>query len=258
MPNRTIKESICTSDTIDQLSAEEERLFTRLIVNCEDYGRMEARPEIVRAKCFPLKVDQISILDIETWLKKLVEVELIVIYENHGKKYLQFINWEAHQSIRALKSKYPAPDDEGSNILSFENNCIQMNSDVPGQVQTCSATLNERSIDRKDRKDRDPKTTEKVTDQKVQYADYVWLTEGEHKKLTMRYGEPVVKLLIEELDNYKGANPKKRKYESDYRAILSWVVEKVTRKSGVPHNKSDPNDRTKKTLENLVKEGQAI
>lgn len=29
--------------------------------------------------------------------------------------------------------------------------------------------------------------------------------------------------MIEILDNYKGADPGKRKYTSDYRAILSWV-----------------------------------
>ena len=49
MPNRIIKESICTSDTIDQLSPEEEIFFYRLIVNCDDYGRMDARPQILRA-----------------------------------------------------------------------------------------------------------------------------------------------------------------------------------------------------------------
>jgi hypothetical protein len=33
--------------------------------------------------------------------------------------------------------------------------------------------------------------------------------------------------MIEVLDNYKGANGKK--YKSDYRAILNWVVERVER-----------------------------
>ena len=35
MPNRIIKETICTSDTIDLLNAEEERLFYRLLVNAD-------------------------------------------------------------------------------------------------------------------------------------------------------------------------------------------------------------------------------
>ena len=36
MPNRIIRESICTSDSIDKLSWFEEVLFYRLIVNCDD------------------------------------------------------------------------------------------------------------------------------------------------------------------------------------------------------------------------------
>jgi hypothetical protein len=44
MPNRNIKESILTSDTLDILTAEEERLFYRLIVICDDYGRTESKP----------------------------------------------------------------------------------------------------------------------------------------------------------------------------------------------------------------------
>lgn len=39
MPNRILKESITTSETLDSLSAEEERLFYRLLVICDDYGR---------------------------------------------------------------------------------------------------------------------------------------------------------------------------------------------------------------------------
>ena len=41
MPNRIIKESICTSDNVDQLTAFEETVFVRLIVNCDDFGRMD-------------------------------------------------------------------------------------------------------------------------------------------------------------------------------------------------------------------------
>jgi len=52
LPNRFIKESICKSETLDKLTAEEERLFYRLIVNCDDYGRFDAKPSIVRMAAF--------------------------------------------------------------------------------------------------------------------------------------------------------------------------------------------------------------
>ena len=59
----------------------------------------------------------------------------------------------------------------------------------------------------------------------MKYGDYVHMTEEEHKKLIDAYGPEMTARLIEVLDNYKGA--KGKTYKNDYRAILSWVVEKV-------------------------------
>ncbi len=55
MGNRIIKESICTSDSIDQLTWFEECFFNRLLVNADDFGRMDARGQILKARLFPLK-----------------------------------------------------------------------------------------------------------------------------------------------------------------------------------------------------------
>jgi len=128
MPNRIIKESICTSDTIDRLSPEEEIFFYRLIVNCDDYGRMDARPQILRAKCFPLRLDQVDDSTIIDWLYKLEEVGLVQLYEVDGKKYIQVVTWNFHQQIRAKKSKFPAPDD---GLKSSDIRCNQIKSNVP-------------------------------------------------------------------------------------------------------------------------------
>lgn len=126
MPNRILKESICTSDTIAQLTPEEEVFFYRLIVVCDDYGRMDARPAILRARCFPLKIDEITENMITSWLKKLVDVGLIELYIVDDKPYLQITTWEKHQQVRAKNSKYPSPD-EG--IKSHDIICNQMQSD---------------------------------------------------------------------------------------------------------------------------------
>lgn len=65
---------------------------------------------------------------------------------------------------------------------------------------------------------------------KIKYAEFVSMTEAEYKKLLEKYGDEFTKRLIEKLDNWKGVAPKKRKYESDYRAILTWVVDAVNEK----------------------------
>lgn len=65
----------------------------------------------------------------------------------------------------------------------------------------------------------------KETVEKTKYADYVSMTTKEYEKLIDQYGEPMTKRMIEILDNYKGSSGKK--YKSDYRTILNWVVERV-------------------------------
>ncbi len=60
---------------------------------------------------------------------------------------------------------------------------------------------------------------------KIKYGEYVQMTEDEHKKLIDKYGPEMTSRCIEVLDNYKGS--KGTTYKNDYRAILSWVVDKV-------------------------------
>lgn len=69
----------------------------------------------------------------------------------------------------------------------------------------------------------------KTEPEKKKYADYVTMTEKEYGRLIERFGQPFTLACIEELDNYKGAK-KGRTYTSDYRAILSWVVDRVKEK----------------------------
>lgn len=60
---------------------------------------------------------------------------------------------------------------------------------------------------------------------KVKYAEFVSMTEEEYNKLVTKYGEEKTKRAIEILDNYKGS--KGKKYVSDYRTILNWVMDRV-------------------------------
>lgn len=70
--------------------------------------------------------------------------------------------------------------------------------------------------------DRQQKKSDKV--KKNKYAEFVTLTEDEYNKLVDKYTEPAAKRMIEILDNYKGS--KGKKYKSDYRTILNWVVDR--------------------------------
>lgn len=126
MPNRLIKESICTSDNLDKLSWFEEVFFFRLIVNCDDFGRMDARPAIIRSRLFPLKT--VTDTQVKQALQSLRSAGIIDLYEVDGRSFLQMRTWEKHQNVRAKKSKYPAPN---SGMQASEIICKQMHANVP-------------------------------------------------------------------------------------------------------------------------------
>lgn len=75
---------------------------------------------------------------------------------------------------------------------------------------------------RKEENKKDPPA--KTHKPKEKYAEFVSLTNDEYSSLVAKLGEDGTARCIEILDNYKGANGKK--YKSDYRAILNWVIER--------------------------------
>lgn len=124
MPNRIIKESICTSDTIDQMSWFDECFFVRLLTACDDYGRMDARPAILKSRLFPLK-GRLSLRDVEDALHRLADTGCVVLYQRDGKPYLYLPTWELHQQIRAKKSRYPAPGPACGQLQADDINCAR-------------------------------------------------------------------------------------------------------------------------------------
>lgn len=82
-------------------------------------------------------------------------------------------------------------------------------------------------------------------DKRVQYAQYVKMTEEEHERLVTRYGEADTARLIEILDNYKGS--KGKQYKNDYRAILSWCVDRLKEEKAKGGNRRNDNNQPSPT-----------
>ena len=127
MPNRMIKDSIHDSEKVNAMSDFQFRLWINLITYVDDYGRGDARPAIIKGKCFPLR-ERLTNKDIDVALAGLAGIGCIVLYEVDGRPYLCFPNWEKHQSIRNKRSKFPAPDGQ---LQSIAINCNQLQSNVP-------------------------------------------------------------------------------------------------------------------------------
>lgn len=69
-----------------------------------------------------------------------------------------------------------------------------------------------------------PLQNKQLKDEKTKYAEYVYMKPEQYGALVVGHGEKAAKRMIEMLDNYKGS--KGKTYKDDYRAILSWVVDK--------------------------------
>jgi hypothetical protein len=109
MPNRIIHQSFRTNPAISNLSAEAERLYTRLITVADDYGYFDGDPRVMLGLCLPLLMEKIRISHVRKWIKDLVKAGLIQLYEIDGRTYGRFPAWEDEQRVYGHKPKFPAP-----------------------------------------------------------------------------------------------------------------------------------------------------
>lgn len=135
MPNRLLREGICTSDPINALSAEEEVMFYRLLVVSDDYGHMDGRTAILKAQCFPLK-DTATVARIETWVGGLVAKSMLARYKSGGRPFLSILKWEARVRTHP---KYPIPtDDDWERAAAV---CAQCADKLPHSAAHCGLGL---------------------------------------------------------------------------------------------------------------------
>jgi hypothetical protein len=131
---------------------------------------------------------------------KLLENEQQIEQQTGNKnRLITVLNWHLYQEVEQQDEQ-------------------QVNNKCTTNEQQVNTNKNVRTKELKNdkKKDKEPKET---------YAEFVTLTIQEYEKLILKHGEVDTKRLIEILDNYKGS--KKKKYESDYRAILSWVEDRL-------------------------------
>lgn len=107
MPNRILRDWT-DSYHVEPLSAEAERLFVRLIMKADDFGRFHADPRLIKAACFPLL--SVRDTDISLWIAECEKSGVIAVYAVDGRKYLAVIDFK--QRMRESKSKFPTKPGE--------------------------------------------------------------------------------------------------------------------------------------------------
>lgn len=123
MPNRIIREAILSSEKMALLGWPEEVFYRRLMSIVDDYGRHEANPQLLRARCYPLQTDAVRAADISRWMAACQKAGLILCYEVSGKCYLEVVNF---QQQRRTDSKWPPPpskDGPCERLLSNASKC---------------------------------------------------------------------------------------------------------------------------------------
>lgn len=138
-----MKESICCSDTLRELSWFEYALFTKLIVLADDYGIYDGRVPLIRARAFSMDLDRVSEGEVALGLDSLERAGLILRYVAGGKPYLRLVGWDEHQNVRAKRSKYPMEQDEHTpepeNGEEKKENSEQTPGESDDRIRQCSA-----------------------------------------------------------------------------------------------------------------------
>jgi hypothetical protein len=111
MPNRIIREAILSSEKMALLAWPEEVFYRRLQSIVDDFGRYEANPQLLRARCYPLQTDAVRVTDISRWMAACQTAGLILNYAVQGKQYLEVLNFGQQQRST---SKYPGPESADS------------------------------------------------------------------------------------------------------------------------------------------------
>jgi hypothetical protein len=129
MPIRLLREGILTSDRVETLDPPAEVFYRRLMSKVDDFGLYDARPSILRASLYPLRIDRVREADITRWIAACEKAGLIALYQHDGKTFMQMLDtgWQTRS-----EPKYPMPPwGKGEPSTGVANNCLQPIAIVP-------------------------------------------------------------------------------------------------------------------------------
>jgi hypothetical protein len=158
---------------------------------------------------------------------------VLIMFENdkqieqqtsNKNRIISIVNWHKYQT------------DEQQNEQQMNNKRTTNEQ----QLNTNKNVKNEKNVRMKELKD--------LKDIKTLYGDTVRLTDEEYQKLVLQHGEKFALDCIDTLDHYKGSSGKT--YKSDYKAILSWVIDRVSQRKPQT-NVSLFNPRTETSYERI-------
>jgi hypothetical protein len=116
------------SYAFEKLTADAERLFVRLIMKADDFGRYHSSPTAISSGCFPL-VGNLRSNDITRWLDELSTTGLILRYMVNGRAYLAIVDFK--QRLRTMEPKFPTPEGKEWNWQPTKTDVGQLSVNCP-------------------------------------------------------------------------------------------------------------------------------
>lgn len=135
MPTRLLREGIIDSEAVNSLTWPAEVFYRRLMSLVDDFGLFDGRPNILRSRLYPAKVESVREADISRWIAECEKAGLIALYSVNSKPYILFGNLG---EPRAKDPKYPRPPADVYNRLqpfTDANRCAQMKTDENNGLQ---------------------------------------------------------------------------------------------------------------------------
>lgn len=232
MPNRIIKESLCSSEKIASLSDFEFRLWVGLITQVDDAGRGDARPAIIKGRVFPFR-ERLSIKDIDAALQALAAKGCVSLYTVDGKPYFLFPGWAKHQRVRDCKPKYPEPP-ENLNLPQSAASC--------GELPQSAALIQSESESESNPKEycAEPQAADAppVISLPLNDGTFFDVSENDRAKWSQLYPNVDVLQQLRNMVGWCDANPTKRKTRGGIRRfITAWLAREQDKGGKAPQNK---------------------
>ncbi len=129
------------SESVNELTAEAEVFFTRLIMKADDFGNYVGNPKLLKASLYPLR-NSMKESKIDRLIAQCEGVGVVISYSVEGKRYLNIPNYG--QRMRQMRGKYPAPDGNlPTNVRSPLTNAVEekgRETEVEEKVKTYGPT----------------------------------------------------------------------------------------------------------------------
>lgn len=146
MPTRVLRDGILTSERVNSLSPNAELFYRRLMSVVDDYGRFSANLTLLRASCYPLKLDSVKEDSIKKHLAEAEGAGLIVLFTVAGKAFLEMQDFG--QRIQS-KSKFPEPPEtieKPPSITDEKQDSTVVHGESPGKTALVGVEDGEKAL----------------------------------------------------------------------------------------------------------------